>query len=29
MYISVIEDGQQKEKVLLVFYDQEDGPPER
>jgi ABC-type amino acid transport substrate-binding protein len=29
MYITVIEDGQQKEKVLLVFYDQEDGPPER
>jgi polar amino acid transport system substrate-binding protein len=29
MYITVIEDGQQKEKALLVFYDQEDGPPER
>jgi hypothetical protein len=29
MYITVIEDGQQKEKVLLVFYDQEDGRPER
>ncbi len=29
LYITVMEDGQQKEKVLLVFYDQQDGPPAR
>ncbi len=29
LYITVVEDGQQKDKVLLVFYDQEDGPPIR
>jgi hypothetical protein len=29
MFINVIEDGQQIEKVLLVFYDQQDGPPNR
>ena len=29
MFVNVIEDGQEIEKVLMVFYDQEDGPPER
>ena len=29
MYITVMEDDQQIEKVLLVFYDQQDGPPKR
>ena len=29
MFITVLEDGQEVDKVLLVFYDQEDGPPER
>ena len=29
MYITVMEDDQQIEKVLLVFYDQQDGPPAR
>jgi polar amino acid transport system substrate-binding protein len=29
MFINIIEDGQQVDKVLLVFYDQVDGPPNR
>jgi ABC-type amino acid transport substrate-binding protein len=29
MFITVIEDGQEVEKVLLMFYDQQDGPPRR
>ena len=28
MFITVMEEDQQIEKVLLVFYDQQDGPPE-
>ena len=28
MFITVIEDDQEVEKVLMVFYDQEDGPPQ-
>jgi len=29
MFITVMENGQQIEKVLLIFYDQLDGPPVR
>jgi|GEM_PF-497888 len=29
MFIMVMEEDQEVEKVMLVFYDQEDGPPER
>jgi len=29
MYIVVVEDGQEIDKVLLAFYDLDDGPPER
>ena len=29
MYITVMENGQIEDKVLLVFYDQVDGPPKR
>ena len=29
MFITVMEEDQQIEKVLLVFYDQQDGPPEQ
>jgi polar amino acid transport system substrate-binding protein len=29
MYITVMENGQIVDKVLLVFYDQQDGPPRR
>ena len=29
MFITVMEEDQQVEKVLMVFYDQQDGPPEK
>jgi hypothetical protein len=29
MYMTVWENNQLTEKVLLVFYDQQDGPPQR
>ena len=29
MFITVMEEDQQVEKVLLVFYDQQDGPPQQ
>jgi hypothetical protein len=29
MYITVMENSQEVDKVLLVFYDQQDGPPKR
>ena len=29
IFITVMEEDQQVEKVLLVFYDQSDGPPEK
>ncbi len=29
MYITVMEKGQEVDKVLLLFYDQQDGPPRR